>query len=153
MTVLHFWCHGTDWLLLFWGLLYLLIWTLHLWFLAAHEPLLSSMASGLHVWWWSWWLSHHQCSFWCKQSQFQCTPAGLYGYYRLAASLNMFQSVSWKQSCSAEVALSGHTVICFWTGLASLRSGLYAGVSITEMWSEYPRWGRGSALYAFFTVV
>ncbi len=71
----------------------------------------------------------------------------------VAASLNMFQSVSWKQSCSAEVALPGHTVICFWTGLASLRSGLYAGVSITEMWSEYPRWGWGSALYAFFTVV
>ncbi len=44
MTVLHFWCHGIDWLLLFWGLLYLLIWTLHLWYLAAHEPLLSSMA-------------------------------------------------------------------------------------------------------------
>ncbi len=82
MTVLHFWCHGTDWLLLFWGLLYLLIWTLHLWYLAAHEPLLSSMASGLHVWWWSWWLSHHQCSIWCKQSQFPCTPAGLYGYYK-----------------------------------------------------------------------
>ncbi len=53
LTVLHFWCHGTDWLLLFWGLLYLLIWMLHLWSLAAHEPLLSSTAFGLHVWWWS----------------------------------------------------------------------------------------------------
>ncbi len=65
----------------------------------------------------------------------------------------MFQSVSRKQSCSAEVALSGHTVICFLTGLASLRSGLYTGISITEMWSEYPRWGRGYAFYACFTVV
>ncbi len=43
MTVLHFWCHRTDWPLLFWGLLYLLIWMLHLWSLAAHEPLLSSI--------------------------------------------------------------------------------------------------------------
>ncbi len=82
MTVLHFWCHRTDWLLLFWGPLYLLIWMLRLWSLAAHEPLLSSMVSGLHVWWWSWWLSHHQCTFWCKQSQFQCTHAGLCGCCR-----------------------------------------------------------------------
>ncbi len=34
-----------------------------------------------------------------------------------------------------------------------LRSGLYAGISITEIWSKYPRWGRGSTLYACFTVV
>ncbi len=70
MTVLHFWCHRTDWLFAVWRLLYLLIWIFHLWSLAAHEHLLSSTASGLHVWWWSWWLSHHQCTFWCKQSQF-----------------------------------------------------------------------------------
>ncbi len=56
MTILHFWCHRTDWLLLFWGLLYLLIWMLHLWSLAAHKHLLSSTAFGLHMWWWSWWL-------------------------------------------------------------------------------------------------
>ncbi len=123
MTVLHFWCHRTDWLLLFRGLLYLLIWMLHLWSLAAHEPLLSSTASGLHVWLWSWSLSHHQCTFWCKQSQFQYTPAGQCGCCR------------WPS---------------FWTNLASFRSGLYAGISITEMLSEYLRWGRGTALYALF---
>ncbi len=61
---------------------YLLIWMLHIWSLAAQEPLLSSMPSGLHVRWWSWWLSNHQCTFWCKQSQFQCTPAGLCGCCR-----------------------------------------------------------------------
>ncbi len=89
-VIVDFWAYDhfaflmpqTDWLLLFWRLLYLLIWMLHLWSLAAHEPLLSSMAFGLHVWWWSWWLSHHQCTFWCKQSQFQCTPAGLCGCCR-----------------------------------------------------------------------
>ncbi len=146
MTVSHFWYHGTDWLLLFWGRLYLLIWMLHLWSLAAHKPLLSSMASGLHVWWWSWWLLHHQCTFWCKQSQFQCTPAGLCGCCMWPSSLNMFQSVSWKQSSSAELALSGHTVICFWTGLASLRSGLYTGISITETRSSW-RWQCGAMTF------
>ncbi len=140
------------WLLLFWGLLYLLIWMLHLWSLAAHKPLLSSTASGLHVWWWSWWLSHHPCTFWCKQSQFQCTPAGLCG----CVGGRLFKHVpvcAWKQSCSVEVASSGQIVMSFWTGMASFRSGLYAGISITEMWSEYLRWGRGTALYAFFSVV
>ncbi len=53
MTISHFWCHRTDWLLLFRGLLYLLIWKLNLWSLTAHKPLLSSMVSGLHVWRWS----------------------------------------------------------------------------------------------------
>ncbi len=45
------------------------------------SPQTSAVIQGfwLHVWWWSWWLSHHQCTFWCKQSQFQCTPAGLCG--------------------------------------------------------------------------
>ncbi len=58
----------------------------------------------------------------------------------------MFQSVSWKQSCSAEVALSDHTVICFLTGLASLRSGLYTGIIIADMKSEYTRCGGGVPL-------
>ncbi len=53
----------------------------------------------------------------------------------------MFQSVHWKQYCSVEVASSGQIVMSFWTGLVSFRSGLYAGISITEMWSKYPRWG------------
>ncbi len=53
----------------------------------------------------------------------------------------------------AEVALSGHIIICFQTSLPNLRSGLYTGISITEMWSRVPEVGRGSALYAFFTVV
>ncbi len=29
------------------------------------------------------------------------------------------------------------------SGLASFRSGLYAGISITEMWSKYPEVGGG----------
>ncbi len=32
------------------------------------------------------------------------------------------------------------------TGLIALTSGLYAGISMTVMWSEAPRWGRGRAL-------
>ncbi len=42
-------------------------------------------------------------------SVYSCRSVWLLG----GASLSMFQSVSWKQSCSAEVALSGHTMICF----------------------------------------
>ncbi len=49
------------------------------------SPRTSAVIHGFwfaRVWWWSWWLSHHPCTFWCKQSQFQCTPAGLCGCCR-----------------------------------------------------------------------
>ncbi len=53
MTILHFWCHRTDWLLLFWGLLYLLIWMLHLWSLQVSwiwlPRTLLHITHGLHL--------------------------------------------------------------------------------------------------------
>ncbi len=45
------------------------------------------------------------------------------------------------------VHVSGGRGLPVWrSGLASFRSGLYAGISITEMWSKYPRWGAGYSL-------
>ena len=58
----------------------------------------------------------------------------------------MLQSVVEKQSWSASEDPSGHMCICFVAGLVILTSGLYVGVSITVVWSEAPRWGRGRAL-------
>ncbi len=51
---------------------------------------------------------------------------------------NIYQSVVSKQSWSASDDPSGHTCICLWTGLATLTSGLYAGISMTVMWPEAP---------------
>jgi len=56
--------------------------------------------------------------------------------------------------CGVEAVLkclyspSGHTRTSFQTGLVTLISGLYAGISMTVMWSEAPRWWRGKALSA-----
>lgn len=50
-------------------------------------------------------------------------------------------------------APSGHTHTCFWTGVVTLTFVLYAGISITVMWSEALRWGRGKALYAPLSIV
>ncbi len=71
----------------------------------------------------------------------------------LVNRLNIFQSVESKQSWSASDDPSGHTCICLCIGLMTLTSGLYAGISMTVMWSKAPRWGRGRALYAPLWVV
>ncbi|XP_068163664.1 probable E3 ubiquitin-protein ligase makorin-1 [Antennarius striatus] len=57
----------------------------------------------------------------------------------VAASLDTLQSVVEKQFWSASDDPLGHTRICLLTGLTTLTSGLYAGVSITVVWSDAPR--------------
>ncbi|KAI5611711.1 hypothetical protein C0J50_1352 [Silurus asotus] len=62
-------------------------------------------------------------------------------------SLNISQLVHSKQSWKADMDPAGQVLTCFRAGLERLLSGLYAGISITEMWSEYPRglmWRRSS---------
>ncbi len=56
----------------------------------------------------------------------------------VAACLNIPQSVVSKQSWRAEEAPSGHTRTCFGTSLMTFTLGLYAGISITVVWSESP---------------
>lgn len=58
----------------------------------------------------------------------------------MAASLNRDQSVRSKQPCSVVMATSSS----FEEGLLPGSRGLHASVSITEMWFDEPRWGRGS---------
>lgn len=50
----------------------------------------------------------------------------------VAACLNIFQSVVLKQSCRASEDPSGHSSICLRTGSATLTSGLYSGISMTD---------------------
>ncbi|XP_068163666.1 probable E3 ubiquitin-protein ligase makorin-1 [Antennarius striatus] len=57
----------------------------------------------------------------------------------VAASLDTLQSVVEKQFWSASDNPSGHTRICLFTGLTTLTSGLYAGVSLTVVSSDAPR--------------
>lgn len=64
-----------------------------------------------------------------------------------ATSLKMLQSVHLKQSCRASNNSLWPFLTCFVSGFALVSIGLYAGVSITVMWSESPRWGQGVALY------
>ncbi len=75
-----------------------------------------------------------------------CTLGGPVVLLYVAACLNIFQS--WCQN-SLEVplmTLPATLVSVCELVLMTLTSGLYAGISMTVMWSEAPRWGKGRAL-------